>query len=383
MGTATYNEWDAIIAALPGAHFLQTQEWAGVKVQTGWQPLYLIWQEGATGFRLDNWHPGISTTSAIKAAALVLQRSLPIRGFAARLRLLYCPKGPLLDWSNEILREQVLQDLERLARARGAIFVKIDPDVPVGYGAPGSPQERSDPLGKQVIAMLNRRGWLFSSEQIQFRNTVLVDLTGEEEDLLQRMKQKTRYNIRLAMRKGVIVRPAALADLELLYRMYAETAVRDGFVIRPASYYYDAWKTFFQAGMGEGLIAEVEGEPVAALVLFRFAGRGWYVYGMSRELHRDKMPNYLLQWEAMRSLRAEGCQVYDLWGAPNDFSEGDPLWGVYRFKEGLGGEVQRNLGAWDLPTRPFIYRLYVQVLPRLLAVWRRHGKVTMQRSLTS
>ena len=188
------------------------------------------------------------------------------------------------------------------------------------------------------------------------------------------MKPKTRYNIRLAERKGVTVRPAGLEDLETLYRMYAETSVRDGFVIRERGYYLAVWQEFMQAGLAEPLIADVEGEPVAAVVVFRFAGRAYYLHGMSRELHRERMPNHLLQWEAMRRARAAGCRVYDLWGAPETFDEADSMWGVFRFKEGLGGLVVRTLGAWDFPASPWLYRLYTRILPRLLDLMRRRGR---------
>jgi lipid II:glycine glycyltransferase (peptidoglycan interpeptide bridge formation enzyme) len=125
--------------------------------------------------------------------------------------------------------------------------------------------------------------------------------------------------------------------------------------------------------MAEPLIAEVDGQPVAALMVFRFAGTAYYLYGMSRQEHREKMPNHLLQWEAMRHARRAGCLAYDLWGAPEVFEARDPLWGVYRFKEGLGGQLVRTLGAWDYPVRPWLYRAYTQILPRLLAVMRRRG----------
>jgi lipid II:glycine glycyltransferase (peptidoglycan interpeptide bridge formation enzyme) len=233
-------------------------------------------------------------------------------------------------------------------------------------------------------------GWRFSEEQVQFRNTVLVDLRDDEEKLLERMKQKTRYNIRLAMRKGVAIRQGTQADIPLLYRMYAETSVRDGFVIREERYYRALWGAFMggnlpphgdQASSGENaqpyaipLIAEVAGEPVAALILFLFASKAWYLFGMSREAHRERMPNYLLQWEAMLLAKRQGCRVYDLWGAPDDFKDTDPMWGVYRFKEGLGGEVERQIGAWDLPLKPFYYYLYTQILPRFLNIIRRRGK---------
>ena len=100
---------------------------------------------------------------------------------------------------------------------------------------------------------------------------------------------------------------------------------------------------------------------------------------MSSLAHRDKMPNYLLQWEAIRRSKAANCYVYDLWGAPDEFIESDPLWGVYRFKEGLGGTVHRHIGAWDLPMNRILYKLYSKTLPGLLDIMRTHGKVSTKQ----
>jgi lipid II:glycine glycyltransferase (peptidoglycan interpeptide bridge formation enzyme) len=208
---------------------------------------------------------------------------------------------------------------------------------------------------------------------------VLIDLSPDLDQLLANMKQKTRYNIRLAERKGVTVRAGDASDLKLLYRLYVETSVRDDFVIRDWSYYQKLWSTMMDAGLAEPLIADVEGQPVAGVVIFRFAGKAWYMQGMSSQEHREKMPNYLLQWEAIRRAKAAGCQIYDLWGAPDEFSDQDPMWGVYRFKEGLGGQVVRHIGAWDLPIKPVAYKVYTQVLPRLLDVMRRKGKQRSRR----
>ncbi len=268
-----------------------------------------------------------------------------------------------------------------MAARRGVIFVKIDPEVPLGRGIPGTESERPNPTGAQVVDEWRRRGWRESREQIQFRNTAWLDLTGSEDGWLARMKPKTRYNLRLAERKGVAVRSAVEGDLAELYRMYAETSVRDGFVIRPADYYLTLWRAFMQAGLAQPLIAEVAGEAVAGLVLFTFGRRAWYLYGMSRAAHREKMPNYLLQWEAMRRAKAAGCEIYDLWGAPDVFDERDSLWGVFRFKEGLGAEVVRTPGAWDFTTRPLLYDLYTRLLPRLLDVMRRRGRAATQRQV--
>jgi peptidoglycan pentaglycine glycine transferase (the first glycine) len=297
----------------------------------------------------------------------------------------------LLDWKNEQLRDRVLNDLQSLAKKQGAIFLKMDPDVVLGTGVPSSASEVLDHSGQAVTSELKQRGWRYSSDQIQFKNTVLIDLNPSEEELLAGMKQKTRYNIRLAQKKGVTLRIGTPDDFAMLYKIYAETSMRDGFVIRDEAYYKTVWQTFSvgvqslvsspRSPSTEPLIAEVDNEPVAALFVFYFAGRGYYVYGMSRDLHREKMPTYLLQWEAIKRAKAKGCTVYDLWGAPDVFDESDSMWGVYRFKEGLGGEVVRTLGAWDFAPNPFWYRLYSEIIPRLLDVMRSRGKAKTRQSL--
>jgi lipid II:glycine glycyltransferase (peptidoglycan interpeptide bridge formation enzyme) len=232
-----------------------------------------------------------------------------------------------------------------------------------------------------------KRGWTFSNGQVQFRNTVLLDLTLSEAEMLERMKQKTRYNVRLAEKKGVLVRAGTAADIDTLCRMYAETSVRDGFVIRDEAYYRHVWGTFMGMPItgthpyAEPLIAEVQDEIVAAIFVFYFAKRAYYLYGMSRAAHRDKMPNYLLQWEAMKRAKSRGCTAYDLWGAPDQFNESDSMWGVFRFKEGLGGSVVRTLGAWDYPASPFWYKMYTQLVPRLLDVMRRRGRARTEHAL--
>lgn len=356
------SEWNDTIRHLPGAHVLQSWEWADFKAYTGWQPLPQVWRD---------------EQGQVRAAAMVLRRAIP-----GGLSVLYVPRGPVVNWSDPIWSRRVIEDLQALAKRQRAIFLKIDPELILGYGVPGTESDQPNPAGERVLAEMQAQGWRISQEQVQFRNTVWLDLTGTEEDWLARMKQKARYNLRLSQRKGVTVRPARADELPLLYRMYAETSVRDGFVIREETYYIKLWREFMVAGLAIPLLAEVENEPVAGLVLFLFGERAWYLYGMSRQAHRDKMPNYLLQWEAMRQARARGCTQYDLWGAPDVFDESDSMWGVFRFKEGLGGTVIRTAGAWDYPARPLLYTVYTRLLPRLLDVMRRRGRTRTQAEVT-
>jgi peptidoglycan pentaglycine glycine transferase (the first glycine) len=364
------GSWNELIEKLPGAHFLQTSQWAQVKTLTGWKATFLAWEKCEEGYRQYDWRVKETVPSA---AALVLERKLMVGKFGTGIKILYIPKGPLLDWENVLLRATVLADLQKYAQSQQAILIKIDPDVILGTGVPGNISASENPLGNELQDELSKAGWVYSSEQIQFMNTVMIDLSLEDDVLLERMKQKTRYNVRLAVKKGVVIRSGTTSDLDMLYEMYAETALRDGFVIRDKQYYLVTWETFLEAGMAETLIAEYEGEAIAAMILFRFARKAWFVYGMSKNNYREKMPNYLLQWEAFVRSRNAGCLVYDLWGAPEVFDESDPLFGVFKFKEGLGGEVVRTLGAWDYPARPRLYWLVNTILPRVLGILRKQG----------
>ena len=360
------QKWDDIISDLPGAHFLQTREWGQIKTNGGWITIPAVWED-------DTGNPF--------AAALILERSIKLLGFIPA-SILYVPRGPLVDWKKSIQWKTVIRDLAEYARKRGAIFIKIDPECLVGTGIPSQLDENNDFAGKNIIEELKKNGWKLSQDQIQYRNTVWINLELTEDDWLARLKQKTRYNIRLATKKGVSVRKGTHQDLPMLYSMYAETSMRDDFAIRSRTYYLHVWETFMKHDMGVPLIAEVVGDPVAGLFLIHFAGKAWYIYGMSRNIHREKMPTYLLQWEAMREAKAQGCSQYDLWGAPNVFDPQDSMWGVYRFKEGFGGDVIRFIGAWDYPVNLFKYKVFTFWLPKLLDIMRHWGRKKTQREVS-
>jgi peptidoglycan pentaglycine glycine transferase (the first glycine) len=361
MHSAVQDDWDNLIATLPGCHILQSWEWGEAKRISGWQASHKVWRD---------------EDDQTAAAALILMRAISLKGIEFPLRIMYIPRGPIIrNWADIPLRTKVLSDLNEIGKQRNVVFIKMDPEVELGRGVPREAGADENSWAQNLIGDLREDGWIPSPEQVQFRNTMLIDLQPELEQLLANMKQKTRYNVRLAERRGVTVRPGNLSDLDLLFNMYAETSLRDGFTIRNADYYLSLWRDFITAGMAEPLLAEVDGEPVAGVIIFRFGGRAWYMFGMSREAHREKMPNYLLQWEAMVRAKQEGCVSYDLWGAPDEFDKTDPLWGVFRFKAGLGAEVVRFIGAWDLPLNQLMYRTYTQLLPRVLEIMRRRGEV--------
>ncbi|MDT8305986.1 MAG: peptidoglycan bridge formation glycyltransferase FemA/FemB family protein [Anaerolineae bacterium] len=336
------TQWHEILTGLPAVHPLQSWVWGDFKSRWGWsmQPLALPAEAGGYA-----------------AAALVLRRQMPRLPFS----FLYIPKGPLFDYDDASLRERVLDSLQALARREGAMFVKIDPDV---VRSRGLEPEESDETGVAWLHSLQTRGWRFSNDQVQFRNTVLLDLTQDEETLLAAMKSKTRYNIRLAGRKEVVVRQVGPEAFATIAGMYETTAERNEFGIRPQAYYLDAWHSLYAAGMAQPFLAEYAGTPIAAVIVVRYGDLALYMYGASTEEERNRMPAYLLQWEAICWAKAQGCRVYDFWGAPDEFVEEDPLWGVWRFKSGFEGQVVRHIGAWDYPVRPAFYWLFNVLLPR-------------------
>jgi lipid II:glycine glycyltransferase (peptidoglycan interpeptide bridge formation enzyme) len=208
-------------------------------------------------------------------------------------------------------------------------------------------------------------GYRISAHSIQPPRTIIVHLDGSEDEILARMKSKTRYNIRLAVKKDVEVHHSA--DVDLLYSLMDDTSDRAEFGIHTRAYYQDAYRIFSKVDKCRIFLAEYDGTVLAGIMVFIHGRRSWYFYGGSSNQHREKMPTYLVQWEAMRWAKSQGCEEYDLWGVPDedldkleeDFTKrGDGLWGVYRFKRGFGGDLKRSKGPWDRIYMPGLYFLY-------------------------
>ena len=330
---------------LPSAHVLQTWEWGEFKRETSrWAPLRLAFEQ----------------RGQVMAMASLLTRKL------GPLKVMYVSKGPALDYADIELTQQVLGELEARAKDLGVVWLKIDPDAIAAIGMPNSDDEQSDECGRGIERMLRRRGWRFSDAQVQFRNTLTIDLNRSEDEILAAMSGNTRRKIRVANRKGVLIRRASIEDLPLLYRLYQITGERDKFLIRPYDYYRRAWEAFIRAGLAQAFVAEYEGKAIAHVVVFHFGRKCWYFYGASANEERARMPNYLLQWEAIKWAKSQGYVIYDMWGAPDAFDASDSLWGVYQFKRGFRGQVTRHIGAWDFASHPTLYYIYQQAAPKFL-----------------
>ncbi|MGD8404353.1 MAG: peptidoglycan bridge formation glycyltransferase FemA/FemB family protein [Anaerolineales bacterium] len=325
MPEVSLTEWNTYLTDHPNAHILQMGEWGELKSAFGWDPVRLDLDDG----------PG----------AQILFRRLPLG-----LTLAYLPK-PVFSDQLSAISEQFWDKVDEVCKKHRAVFLKIELDAW---------ENELDSTDTSHIVLRT------STHNIQPPRTIIVDLTGTEEEILAHMKQKTRYNIRLADRKGVTVR--SWDDLPAFHQMMLITGGRDGFGVHSLEYYQRAYALFHPKGLVELLVAEFEGKPLAALMVFARGRRAWYIYGASNNQERNRMPTYLLQWEAMRWARSMGAEEYDLWGVPDENEEtleaqfterNDGLWGVYRFKRGFGGELKRAAQALDRVYNPLLYKLYL------------------------
>jgi peptidoglycan pentaglycine glycine transferase (the first glycine) len=319
MAVISASEWDRFLEKYPNAHILQTRLWGEFKASFGWKPVYI--QSGSSG-------------------AQVLFRKIPF-GFS----LGYIPKGPIGPIHKEFMDEIINQcNMEK------AIGLYLEPDCW---------EEEFDP---QFLINLQ---FDKSKISIQPRRTILVSLEGNEDKILERMKQKTRYNIRLSQKKGVTVEPSG--DIEVFIQQMKQTSLRDQFSVHDSNYYRLVFKEFSENNKCELLIAKFNNKPIAALMVFFQGERAWYFYGASSDEERNRMPAYLLQWEAIQYAARRGCTEYDLWGIPdhdeaflekNFMSRDDGLWGVYRFKRGFGGKLVRSAGVFQKEIKPLLFNSY-------------------------
>lgn len=184
-------------------------------------------------------------------------------------------------------------------------------------------------------------------------NTIVLDLTQDEQTILERMKPKTRYNIKLALRKGVNVVSTGEDGLGIWYDLYTETALRNGLHINDIAYFHNM---FFQKPDCQDkdvevnlMIAYYDGIPLAAMFLVLSSHRATYLYGASSSQMRNVMPTYALQWEAIRTAKRNNCREYDMFGIAPTCDPSHPMYGLYKFKSGFGGEIYHQLGCWDYP----------------------------------
>ena len=349
------EEWDdAVITS--GGGLLQSWRWGEFKRLSGWTPRRLAL-------------PSPDQASGEAILAQVLFRAIP--KLPLPLSIAYIPRGPLhapdLDANTE---EAFWHTVHSLARKQGAIFLKVEPPLEL------TSQQDKSTLDSHMSAL-----GFQPAGRLQPARTMVLDIDKTEEDLLAAMKPKTRYNIRLAGKRGVVVRRASTPkDLQAFHSLLTITGDRDEFGIHTFTYYEQMWRTFGAEGNNSILVlladhpdeAQRNAGPIAGLLALRFGREAIYMYGASSNTGREHMPNYLLQWEAIKWAKSNGCAIYDFWGIPDApvddaaDAESSPtntrsgLRGVYWFKKGFGGREIEYPGAYDYVYNPLLYKLWMR-----------------------
>lgn len=251
----------------------------------------------------------------------------------------YCPKGPMPDHAQ-------VQTLKKIAKEYNCLFIKCEPKV-----------EISDP--KFSNSQMRSLGFVEGKSLFTKYNFVL-DVSPSETELLASFKQKTRYNIKVAEKKGVTVR---LDDSEAAFERYleltTETTKRQGFYAHGREYHKKMWETLRAAGMAHLLVAQYEGQIITTWVLFKYGDTLYYPYGASTREHREVMANNLVMWSAIRLAKEWGLKYLDMWGALGPEADpNDPWYGFHTFKSGYGARHVEYIGTWDYIDKPVLYKIY-------------------------
>lgn len=321
----TLPEYEAFVQSHPKGNFAQSYLWGKQKPMWKWDAIVVRGENGA-----------------IKGSLAVMTRKVPGIGRT----LMYGCRGPVCDLDDRETFSQLLDGAKALAKTYKSYVIKIDPDVPSSNTA--------------FSSMLQSFGFKAKEggknfEAIQPRYVFRLNVEGKtEEELLANFHQKWRYNIRLAERKGVTVRICGKEMVPAFSDLMLTTGVRDGFVTRKPEYF-----SAMLDNLGEHarlyMAFDPENTPIAGTLAIHYGDKVWYLYGASSNEHRNLMPNYLLQWRMIQWAVETKCRIYDFRGVSGDVSEDNPLYGLFRFKQGFGGDFTEFIGEMDLVLSPAIY----------------------------
>jgi len=322
----TLQEYEAFVQSHPKGNFAQSWLWSKQKPMWHWEAIAVRGEDGA-----------------IKGTLAVMIRKMPIAGRT----IMYGCRGPVCDLDDRETFAQLLEGARDLAKQHKSYVIKLDPDVPSS--------------NTDFAAMLQEFGFRSKEggknfEAIQPRYVFRLNVDGKTEEELQAgFHQKWRYNIRVALKKGVEVKICGKEMVPAFADLMLTTGVRDGFVTRQPEYF-----AAMLDNLGEHCrlyMAFYEGRPIAGTLAIHYGDKVWYLYGASSNEDRNLMPNYLLQWEMIRWAVETGCRIYDFRGVSGDISEDNPLYGLYRFKKGFGGDFTEFVGEMDLVLNKPVYTL--------------------------
>lgn len=314
--------WDDFVGSQRNGHFNQGWGWGELAVPLGGHVHRLA----------------VTQDGNIVAAASVVRNSIKYVGRSQ----LYISHGPAVDHITDETLLTLDKGLRDLAHDHKAIGVKMEPYVPAGDRA--------------WLDALRHNGFTTLYPGSQGRSMWILNLEPSLDELLAAMKPKWRYNIRLASKKGVEIVTGGPSDLDVYYNLYLETAERDKFFIHEKWVYEKTFQILWNLGQFELLFAYFEGEPIAAVTLVHLGQTAWYMYGASTSRHREVMAPQALQWAAIQWSKGRGATYYDFRGVPDVPARGQEMLGVYRFKQGFGGDHQTVLEQYGKAYQPLLYR---------------------------
>ena len=281
----------------------------------------------------------------IKGSLCVWIRKIPIFG-----NLMYVARGPVCDIHDKKVLEDLKNGADELAKKYNAFVLRMEPDI-----------EKSDEKFRKIAIDLGFKIKDDSKDfkdEIQPRFVFQLDLRGKDkEQIFSEFHQKTRYNIRLANRKGVQIREGTKEDLKAFHDIMVETGKRDNFLIRSLSYFEKMYDCLAPEHM-KLLMAYHEDEPIAGIIPIMYGNKVWYLYGASSNTKRNLMPNYLLQWTMIQEAIDRGAEMYDFRGVSGIVDENHPQYGLYRFKKGFNARFVEFIGEVYIPYKPLKYKLY-------------------------
>ena len=324
----TEQEYTEFLEKHERCNFQQSLEWG--KVKTNWVKEVVLAED---------------ENKNIIGSVCVWIRKMPIFG-----NMMYASRGPVCDIHDKAVLEQITEGVRELGKKYKAFVFRMEPDI-----------KKDDQEFRKIVEEI---GYKIKDDakdfkdEIQPRFVFRLDIKDKtEEEILKNCHQKTRYNIRLATKKGVVVKEGTRDDLKAFHKIMIETGSRDGFIIRSLEYFEKMYDELAPKHM-KLLMAYYNDEPISGIIPIMYGNKTWYLYGASSNAHRNLMPNYLLQWEMIKEAIQNKCDIYDFRGVSGVVDENHPQYGLYRFKKGFGAEFTEFIGEVYLPFKPLTYKLY-------------------------
>ena len=322
------QEYKSFLESHDRCNFQQSLEWGNVK--TSWKKEVILSED---------------KDGKIRGSLCVWIRKIPIFG-----NIMYSARGPVCNLYDEEVIKDLREGADLLAKKYNAFVLRVEPDI-----------LKTDEEFRKIIT---KNGFKIKDDSKDFKDEIQprfvfrLNLKGKtEEQIFAELHQKTRYNVRLATKKGVVIKEGTREDLKDFHKIMIETGERDNFIIRSLEYFEKMYDEMAPNHM-KLLMAYHEDKPISGIIPIMYGNKVWYLYGASSNSHRNLMPNYLLQWTMIQDAIKRGADMYDFRGVSGVVDETHPQYGLYRFKKGFNADFTEFIGEIYVPYKPLVYKMY-------------------------